>query len=69
MSAYLTDLENNYGKDALYLYDLFGVAGSQGSVDYTGRAFPKIGEIPYSCIWTERGKLLPGDDPIDRRCY
>ena len=22
-----------------------------------------MGEVPYSCIWTARGKLLPGDDP------
>ncbi len=61
---YLTDLETNYGKNALYLYDLFGVAGPQGSVNYTEQGFPEIGEIPYSCIWTARGKLLPGDDPM-----
>ena len=22
-----------------------------------------MGEIPYSCVWTVRGKLLAGDDP------
>jgi hypothetical protein len=60
---YLTDLETNYGKNALYLYDLFGVGGAQGSVNYTEQGFPEIGQIPYSCIWTARGKLLPGDDP------
>ena len=60
---YFGDLETTYGKDAVYLYDLFGVAGSQGSVDYTLQGFPEIGEIPYSCIWTARGKLLAGDDP------
>jgi hypothetical protein len=60
---YLTDLETTYGKDAVYLYDLFGVAGSQGSVDYTLQGYPEVGEIPYSCIWVARGKLLPGDDP------
>jgi len=62
--AYLGDLETNYGKNAMYLYDLFGIAGAQGSVNYTEQGFPEIGEIPYSCIWTARGKLLPGDDPM-----
>jgi hypothetical protein len=61
--AYLADLETTYGKSALYLYDLFGVAGNQGSVDYTLQGFPEIGEVPYSCVWTARGKLLAGDDP------
>ncbi|MBE0686417.1 MAG: hypothetical protein IH585_10485 [Anaerolineaceae bacterium] len=62
-SDYLSDLEVTYGKDALYLYDLFGVTGSQKSVDYTLQGHPEIGEIPYSCVWTARGKLLAGDDP------
>lgn len=60
---YFTDLEDNYGKDAVYLYDLFGVAGNQGSVNYTEQGYPEVGEIPFSCIWTARGKLLSGDDP------
>jgi hypothetical protein len=60
---YLADLEDTYGKDALYLYDLFGVNGQQGSVDYTLQGHPEVGEIPYSCVWTARGKLLPGDEP------
>jgi len=60
---YFEDLEATYKKDAVYLYDLFGVAGNQGSVDYTYQGFPEIGEIPYSCIWTDRGKLIAGDDP------
>ncbi|MCB8984251.1 MAG: hypothetical protein H6659_10535 [Ardenticatenaceae bacterium] len=63
-SDYLADLEGSYGKNAMYLYDLFGVGGAQGSVNYTEQGFPEIGEIPYSCIWTARGKLLPGDDPM-----
>lgn len=62
-ATYLTDLEVNYGKDALYLYDLFGVGGTQQSVDYTAQGFPEVGEIPYSCVWSARGKLLAGDDP------
>ncbi len=63
IAAYLADLEETYGKDALYLYDLFGVKGTQGSVDYTELGYPDVGEKPYSCIWTARGKLLPGNDP------
>ncbi len=63
-SDYLADMEDTYGKNAMYLYDLFGVGGAQGSVNYTEQGFPEIGEIPYSCIWTARGKLLPSDDPM-----
>ena len=55
--------KNTYGKDAVYLYDLFGVAGNQGSVNYVEQGYPEIGEVPYSCVWTARGKLLAGDDP------
>jgi len=62
-AEYFADLEETYGKDALYLYDLFGVNGQQGSVDYTEQGFPEVGEVPYSCVWTARGKLLAGDDP------
>jgi hypothetical protein len=62
-AAYYEDLKATYGKDALYLYDLFGVKGKQGSVDYTLQGYPEIGEIPYSCVWTARGKLIAGDDP------
>ncbi len=60
---YLVDLETTYGKDAVYLYDLFGVAGAQSSVNYEEQGWPEIGEIPFSCVWTARGKLLAGDDP------
>jgi hypothetical protein len=42
--------------DPLYP-DLFGVAGSQGSVDYTAQGYPEVGEIPYGCVWTARGTL------------
>jgi hypothetical protein len=62
-ATYLEDLEDTYLKDAVYLYDLFGVGGSQGSVDYTLQGHPEVGEIPFSCVWTARGKLLAGDDP------
>lgn len=62
-ATYLADLETTYQKSALYLYDFFGVAGNQGSVDYTEQGYPEVGEIPYSCVWVARGKLLAGDDP------
>jgi hypothetical protein len=60
---YFADLEETYEKDAVYLYDLFGVGGAQSSVDYKDQGFPEVGEIPFSCVWTARGKLLAGDDP------
>jgi hypothetical protein len=50
----------------MYLTDLFGVAGSQGSVDYSGDEFEQnqpVGEVPYSCLWTARGVMVEGDDP------
>jgi hypothetical protein len=62
-ATYFGDLETTYGKDAVYLYDFFGVAGNQGSVDYEEEGWPEIGEIPYSCVWAARGKLIAGDDP------
>jgi hypothetical protein len=37
--------------------DLFGVAGAQGSVNYTLQGHPEVGEIPYGCVWTARGTL------------
>ncbi len=41
----------------LYMDDLFTVAGSQQSVDYTAQGFPEVGEIPYGCVWVARGTL------------
>ena len=49
--------------DDLYLVDAFGVAGSQGSIDFADEGFPQVGEVPFSCVWTARGVLLAGDDP------
>ena len=60
--SWLADLENTYNKDAVYLYDLFGVAGPQESINYTEDGFPEVGEIPFSCVWIQRGKLVAGDD-------
>ena len=47
----------------LYLTDLFEVAGSQGSIDFADEGYPQAGEVPFGCVWTVRGVLLPGDDP------
>ncbi|MBK8988677.1 MAG: hypothetical protein IPM39_21835 [Chloroflexi bacterium] len=53
------DLQEDFGLPDLYVRDIWGVAGSQNSVDYTGMGFPEVGEIPYSCVWSARGQLLP----------
>jgi len=58
--------QTNASSDDLYLIDMFGVGGSQGSVDYSDDKFEqnqKVGEVPYSCLWAARGKLVMGDDP------
>ena len=47
----------------LYLTDLFEVAGSQGSIDFADEGYPQAGVVPFGCVWTARGVLLPGDDP------
>lgn len=47
----------------LYLTDLFGVAGSQGSINFAEEGYPAVGEVPFSCLWTARGVLRP--DPED----
>ena len=53
----------------LYLVDLMGVAGSQGSVDYREQEeFPgeydDVGEVPYNCVWTARGILREDPDNL-----
>ncbi len=51
--------------DDLYLVDMFGVGGSQGSVDYSDDRFEPnqaVGEVPYSCLWSARGTLEVTDD-------
>jgi hypothetical protein len=50
------------GLPDLYFRDIWSVAGSQGSVDYTLQGFPEVGEIPYSCVWSARGQLLLDDE-------
>jgi hypothetical protein len=49
--------------DDLYLTDAFGVQGSQGSIDFADEGYPQAGVVPFGCVWTSRGILLPGDDP------
>ena len=49
--------------DDLYLTDAYGVAGRQGSIDFTDEGYPQAGIVPFGCVWTARGILLPGDDP------
>ena len=49
-------------EDDLYLVDAFGVAGSQKSSDFADEGYPEVGEVPYGCVWTARGVMLPGDD-------
>jgi hypothetical protein len=56
-------LENYTQDDDLYLVDAFGVAGSQGSSNFADEGYPQAGEVPFGCVWTARGVLLPGDDP------
>ena len=53
----------------MYLEDLFGVAGSQASVDYREQAEPTnpseydgVGEVPYNCLWAARGILRPNPE-------
>ena len=54
----------------LYLTDLFGVAGSQGSIDYREQEefageYADVGEVPYNCLWSARGVLR--EDPENLR--
>ncbi len=60
-NAVATYLGVDVTKD-LYLTDLFGVAGAQGSIDFAGEGYPQAGVVPFGCVWTARGVLLPGDD-------
>jgi hypothetical protein len=50
----------------LYLTDVFGVKGDQGSVDYAAdvkEPVASVGEVPYNCLWSARGVMVAGDDP------
>ena len=54
----------------LYLTDLFGVGGSQGSVDYREQEefageYDGVGEVPFNCLWSARGVLRPNPEATD----
>jgi len=65
LDAVATKLGVDTTKD-LYLTDVFGVAGSQGSVDYAALQkdpVTSVGEVPFNCLWSARGVMVAGDDP------
>ncbi|MCF8161461.1 MAG: hypothetical protein K9J76_12210 [Polaromonas sp.] len=66
LAAVATKLKIDITKD-LYLTDVFGVKGSQGSVDYADptskEPIPTVGEVPFNCLWSARGVMVAGDDP------
>lgn len=47
----------------LYLTDMFGVAGSQGSTNYNELGNEPVGEVPYSCLWSARGIIREDPNP------
>ncbi len=53
------------GDDDYYVTDIWGVRGSQDSVDYNevdDVSELGIGEIPYSCLWAARGVIVTEKD-------
>ncbi len=60
--AYTDAMQTTYGLPDLYMQDIWGVTGSQKSVDYTDQGFPEVGEVPYGCVWTARGTLVQDAD-------
>lgn len=51
-------LQTTYGLPDLYVHDIWGVNGKQGSHNYVEEGFLDVGEIPYSCVWSARGQLI-----------
>lgn len=52
--------------DDLYLVDMYGVKGNQGSIDYAEDKFEQnhpVGVVPFACLWAARGVLVQGNDP------
>jgi hypothetical protein len=43
--------------DPNYTLDVWGVGGSQRSVDYTDQGFPDVGELPFTVVWACRGTI------------
>ncbi len=58
IATYVTD----YSLPPMYYTDLFGVKGTQKSVDFTLQGFPEVGEVPYGCVWAARGQLVEMED-------
>ncbi len=65
--GYIDAMQLEYSLPNLYLYDIWGVTGTQKSVDYTLQGFPEVGEVPYGCVWTARGTLV--EDPENPEIY
>jgi hypothetical protein len=61
-TEYDETLQSTYALPDLYVRDIWGVMGTQKSVDYEEQGFPDVGEIPYGCVWTARGTLIPAVD-------
>ncbi|MBU1061077.1 MAG: hypothetical protein KJ804_22480 [Proteobacteria bacterium] len=66
LAAYLGIDRTDAGFD-LYVDDIWGVTGSQGSSDFADEGFPSVGEVPYATLWTCRGTLedTDGDGKYD----
>ncbi|MBP6733402.1 MAG: hypothetical protein KAX51_01530 [Chromatiaceae bacterium] len=65
-----TYLRINIASD-LYLTDVFGVAGSQGSTDYREQEeypgeYDAVGVVPHSCLWTARGLVRENPDELGK---
>ena len=55
------------GEEIRVFDDLYGVAGSQGSVDYDEIKDSEdmgLGEVPYSCVWAARASIFLQDGSI-----
>jgi hypothetical protein len=50
------------GLEDMYVHDIWGVTGTQKSIDYEEYNYPEVGEIPYSCVWAARGQLVLSTD-------
>lgn len=66
IAAYLGIDLTNPSRDDLYLTDMFGVSGSQGTVDYRDvrhaqEGAEEVKEVPFSCLWAARGTLEPAN--------
>jgi hypothetical protein len=61
-SAYCAEGDPRYARgegEPYHIPDLFGVAGEQGSTNYTELGYPGVGEVPYDCLWSTRAVMDP----------